>query len=93
MRNIKNTIILLAACAVSCTRFSPEIEAVLQQAGGNRVELEKVLKYYEKPPADSLKLRAAEFLIVNMPGKYSAYYDAHQKPGVYIRIFADDSCI
>jgi hypothetical protein len=27
-------------------------------------------------PADSLKLRAAEFLIVNMPGKYSEYYDA-----------------
>jgi hypothetical protein len=63
----------LSACS---TRFSPEIEAVLQQAGGNRAELEKVLKYYGKTPADSLKLRAAEFLIVNMPGKYSEYYDA-----------------
>jgi hypothetical protein len=76
MKNIQNIIILLAACAVSCTRFSPEIERVLQQAGSNRAELEKVLKHYGKTPADSLKLRAAEFLIVNMPGKYSKYYDA-----------------
>ncbi|MDR1121804.1 MAG: discoidin domain-containing protein [Dysgonamonadaceae bacterium] len=87
MKNIQNIIILLAACAVSCTRFSPKIEAVLQQAGNNRAELEKVLKYYGKTPADSLKLRAAEFLIVNMPGKYSEYYDApwNDVATVYLR--------
>jgi hypothetical protein len=61
---------------LSCSHYSAEIEAVLQQAGSNRAELEKVLKYYTKTPADSLKLRAAEFLIVNMPGKYSKYYEA-----------------
>lgn len=61
----------------SCSaRYSPEIKEVLQQAGDNRGELEKVLERYGKNPADSLKLRAAEFLIVNMPGKYSEYYDA-----------------
>ncbi|MDR1097420.1 MAG: discoidin domain-containing protein [Tannerella sp.] len=73
---MKNAIILFVICAVSCTRFSPEIEAVLQQAGNNRSELAQVLKHYGRDPADSLKLRAAEFLIVNMPGKYSEYYDA-----------------
>ncbi|MDR1340222.1 MAG: transglutaminase-like domain-containing protein [Prevotellaceae bacterium] len=52
------------------------MEAVLKQAGKNRRELEKVLKHYSREAADSLKLRAAEFLIVNMPGKYSEYYDA-----------------
>jgi hypothetical protein len=56
--------------------YSPEINAVLFLAGDNRSELEKVLKHYGKNPADSLKLRAAEFLIVNMPGKYSSGYDA-----------------
>jgi hypothetical protein len=76
MKNIKNIIILFVICAVSCTRFSPEIEAVLQQAGSNRAELEEVLKHYGRDPSDSLKLRAAEFLIANMPGKYSEYYDA-----------------
>jgi hypothetical protein len=74
---MKKILIILSIlfCAVSCTHFSPEIEAVLQQAGDNRGELEKVLTYYHRP-ADSLKLRAAEFLITNMPGKYSEYYDA-----------------
>jgi hypothetical protein len=52
------------------------MEEVLKQAGDNRRELEKVLKHYSREPADSLKLRAAEFLIVNMPGKCSEYYDA-----------------
>jgi hypothetical protein len=56
--------------------YSPEINAVLFMAGDNRSELEKVLKHYSKNPADSMKLRAAEFLIINMPGKYSKYYDA-----------------
>jgi hypothetical protein len=87
MKHTQNIVILLAACAVSCTRFSPEIETVLQQAGHNRAELEKVLQHYGKTPADSLKLRAAEFLIVNMPGKYSEYYDApwNDVATVYLR--------
>jgi hypothetical protein len=54
--------------------YSPEINAVLFEAGNNRDQLEKVLKHYRRNPADSLKLRAAEFLIVNMQGKYSLEY-------------------
>jgi hypothetical protein len=60
----------------ACTSYPEAIEEVLRQAGSNRAELEKVLKHYGKNPADSLKFRAAEFLIINMPGKHSAYYDA-----------------
>jgi hypothetical protein len=44
-------------------------------ADDNRSELEKVLKHYSRNPSDSLKLRAAEFLIENMLCKYSEYYD------------------
>jgi hypothetical protein len=65
--------ILLTGC--THTRYSPEIEDVLKQAGDNRSQLEKVLKRYSHNPADSLKLRAAEFLIVNMPDKYSVEYN------------------
>jgi hypothetical protein len=70
--------ILMTVILLGCTKgqYSPDVEAVLQQAGKNRGQLEKVLKHYSRHPADSLKLRAAEFLIVNMPGKYSRYYDA-----------------
>jgi hypothetical protein len=60
----------------SCSHYSPEVEAILKHSGSNSRELKKVLKHYSQKPADRLKLRAAEFLIVNMPGKYSEYYDA-----------------
>jgi hypothetical protein len=73
----KITVLIICILCFSCSEnYSPAIEAVLKQAGDNRVELENVLKHYSKNPADSLKLRAAEFLILNMPGKYSKYYDA-----------------
>ncbi len=68
--------LLLCCLLSSCNRFSPEMKAVLRRAGGNRSELVKVLRHYSHAPSDSLKLRAAEFLILNMPGKYSEYYDA-----------------
>ena len=37
----------------------------------NHVELEKVLLHYSANQSDSLKLKAAKFLIENMPGHYS----------------------
>jgi hypothetical protein len=55
------------------TYYSPEIESVLKMAGSNHRQLVKVLKHYGKNPSDSLKYRAAKFLIVNMPGKFSEY--------------------
>jgi hypothetical protein len=65
----------LFAC-VSRDHYSPEVEEALALSGDNRKELVKVLKHYAQSPADSLKFRAAEFLIANMPGKYSKFYDA-----------------
>ncbi len=63
--------LILLIC--SCSSYPDAIEEVLRQAGNNRKELEKVLKHYEKNPADSLKFRAAEFLIENtaLHGFYS----------------------
>jgi hypothetical protein len=65
----------LFAC-VSRDHYSPEVEEALALAGNNRKELVKVLKHYAQFPADSLKFRAAGFLIANMPGKYSILYNA-----------------
>lgn len=48
------------------------LENALRQAGKNRTELEKVLSYYQADPADSLKYKAACFLIENMP--FYTYY-------------------
>ncbi|GHT76115.1 hypothetical protein FACS189463_0560 [Bacteroidia bacterium] len=47
------------------------MEQFLQFAGSNHAELEKILQHYSQNPADSLKYRAALFLIENMPGHYS----------------------
>lgn len=44
----------------------------MEQAGANKVELLQVLDHYRKNPADSLKLKAAYFLIENMPFHYSS---------------------
>ena len=64
------------ASILSCTRYEPGLEQALALAGDNRIELEKVLMKYSADPADSLKYRAAVFLIENMPGH--GYYRGEQ---------------
>lgn len=70
--------LLFLSCSKKEERVSPVflLEAALQQAGENRAELEKVLSRYKTPPADSLKYKAACFLIENMP--YYTYYKGEQ---------------
>jgi hypothetical protein len=54
---------------IGCSRRPSRVEQALTLAGDNHTELETVLAHYSKDPADSLKYRAACFLIENMPGK------------------------
>ena len=46
------------------------LKHALKQAENNRKELEKVLNRYNKTPEDSLKYKAACFLIENMSSHY-----------------------
>ena len=55
----------------ACSPHQDKLETALRLAGDNRPELEKVLDHYAQSPADSLKFRAARFLIENMPGHYT----------------------
>ena len=74
---------LMFLICFSCGKKQNYLKDALQFAGENRTEMEKVLAHYRQNPADSLKYRAAVFLIENMPGHYSykhqdnfqAYYD------------------
>ena len=73
------TLCFLASCSNSPSR----LELALQLAGDNRAELERVLNHYAENKADSLKYRAARFLIENMPRHYTfsrenvkLYYEA-----------------
>lgn len=69
--NYAISFIIITLQLFSCTSKSA-LERALDYAGKNRVELEKVLTKYNKNPEDSLKYKAAVFLIENMPG-YNFY--------------------
>lgn len=63
------SIILLSslACIFGCNKVrSTKLELVLNKAGENKIELQQVLNHYSKNPKDSLKYKAACFLIENM---------------------------
>lgn len=73
--------ILIVICSVMALSCTDGLQQALEFAGDNRAELEKVLEHYDAS-GDDEKLRAAEYLIRNMPGhksmvgEYEAYYDA-----------------
>lgn len=71
------TILLTQFIFYFCSEYkNTELEEVLRLAGSNRKQLERVIRHYSSELSDSLKLKAAEFLILNMPGKYSVSYNA-----------------
>jgi hypothetical protein len=68
---IRIALALALALVVACDRRLSRLEQALAFAGNNRAELEKVLAHYSVNAADSLKYKAACFLIENMPFHYS----------------------
>lgn len=61
--------VLLSIELVGCWKSKPsDLESTLQNAGNNRKELEKVISHYSKELKDSLKLKAAIYLIKNIDG-------------------------
>ena len=59
---------------------TPEIEATLSKAGENREELLRVIRHYQEE-GDSLKLKAALFLIENMT--YHYFYESKESIQYY----------
>lgn len=55
---------------IGCTTQPSKLEKALELSGKNRHELEHVLSHYSQSSSDSLQLKAAVFLIENMPGHY-----------------------
>lgn len=82
------TVWLILAASFSCTKKnyqSDELDSALEMAEGNRLELEKVLAHYSQNIQDSLKLKAAIFLIENMQYHYS-YADTAYMNRFYAQI-------
>ena len=65
-------VILLSACQ-SHYKVPANVAEILQKSGNNRSELEKVIRHYQRPE-DSLKLKAAYFLIGNMGQQSYIHY-------------------
>lgn len=68
MRNLVGIIFIMLFYSCNADK---ELEFALKSAGENRKELEAVLNYYATNNKDSLKLKAAKFLIKNMPYHFS----------------------
>lgn len=62
---------LVVFCILGCNRYSDDVNSTISIAGENKSELKKVLDYYKKLPGDSLKYKAACFLIENMKWHFS----------------------
>jgi hypothetical protein len=81
MKIIQALLFVLLFAILSC-REQSVLEKTLEYAGNNRHELERVLQHYRN---DSLRLKAAVFLIENMPGHYS-YSDTTYRNSYYFAI-------
>jgi hypothetical protein len=77
------------------TIYPKPLEGIFEKAGYNQFELKKVIRHYSRSPKDSLKKRAAIFLIKNMD-LYSSYrsrsWDNCQKEltGLFIKECNED---
>ncbi len=67
-------VVILVVSVLFGQNYSDNVKSVLNKAGSNRAELEKVISHYSENPADSLKLRAAYFLIGNMGEQFYAHF-------------------
>lgn len=74
---MKNIVLffIISLVLFSCTQKNPDnVQAILDKAGTNKVELQKVLDAYQEPE-DSLKLQAAWFLLGNIDEQGYLYYE------------------
>ena len=67
---LSSFLIFLLLNLSACNSQKSEIEFALKEAGKNRGELEAVLSHYTRLN-DTLKLKAAQYLIQYMPHHYS----------------------
>ncbi len=66
---------LIATTIIAQSLNLPEdVKNTLEKAGENRPELEKVIEHFSENPEDSLKLKAAYFLIGNMDKQFYAHF-------------------
>lgn len=87
MRIIIFTLFILLI--VSCERVPENVKVVLDSAGCNQIELNKVIDHYKSEEKNSEKLEAAFFLIGNMDDKFALDSIALKKYDFIFSFFGD----
>lgn len=67
---ILGLLLIIPLFICSCSKYPADIKESLAFAGKNKPQLEKVLDHYSQNPADSLKYKAACFLVRNLRWHY-----------------------
>lgn len=81
------SVLFMSIAQCSCSnrhldqRIPEKVNQALSKADTNIHELNKVISYYGRFSKDSLKLKAAFFLIENMPGKGFVEYQLQDADG------------
>lgn len=70
IKNMRRVIFLFLFFLTSCDRTPRDVQLALKNSTENRVELQKVIEHF-KLQKDENKLKAAYFIIANMPSHYS----------------------
>ena len=92
MKPTKQILLCLSLLLAGCSQnHSPELKRALELAGPNRQELKSVLSHYSRDRADSLKYRAACFLIENMQWHYGKR--VHPDPELWNLFLLEDSLV
>ena len=73
MKILANLLLTFSVMLLGCQPYPDGIQEVLERAGSNRPELEKVIQHY-KSQSDSLKLQAVYYLIKQLPNYVTTHY-------------------
>ncbi|MCC6289503.1 MAG: transglutaminase domain-containing protein [Chitinophagaceae bacterium] len=76
----------ISNCSNTRYPFNVRVDYAIKYAGKNSSELKKAIGYYSNKSGDSLKLKAACFLIANMPGKGFEEYELRDSTGIKVNI-------
>ena len=79
LKKLWTALVFAGLMSVSCSPYGKDVREALRHAGDNRGELEQVMEHYSHDKSDSLKRKAALYLIGNMTWHRSYPAEAYSR--------------
>ena len=79
LKKLWTALVFTGLMSVSCSPYGKDVREALRHAGDNRGELEQVMEHYSHDKSDSLKRKAALYLIGNMTWHRSYPAEAYSR--------------